>query len=118
MISSNKNSIDNKMNNSYKGEYYDLFKSFFDDAKNGICIVDFDGKIIELNNLYAEMFGYSKEELINQHYSKLISEDSHPIVQKNHYKIFNGTNILKAEEKVKHKNGTSFYVQTTNIKAK
>lgn len=117
MISSNKNSIKSKMNNSYKGEYYDLFKSFFDDAKNGICIVDFDGKIIELNNLYAEMFGYSKEELINQHYSKLISEDSHSTVEKNHFKIFNGTNILKAEEKVKHKNGTFFYVQTTNIKA-
>ena len=107
MISSNKNSIDAKMNNSYKGEYYDLFKSFFDDAKNGICIVDFDGKIIELNNLYAEMFGYSKDELINQHYSLLISDDSHPVVEKNHHKIFNGTNILKAEEKVKHKNGTS-----------
>ena len=117
MINSNPKSINTKVNNSYKGEYYDLFKSFFDDAKNGICIVDFDGKIIELNNLYAEMFGYEKEELINQHYSKLISEDSNLTVQKNHYKIFNGTNILKAEEKVKHKNGTSFYIQTTNIKA-
>ena len=33
------------MIDSYKGEYFNLFKSIFDDAKNGICIVDYDGKI-------------------------------------------------------------------------
>lgn len=116
MISKTNTTIERKMSNAYRGEYYDIFKSFFDDAKNGICIVDFDGKIIELNNIYAKMFGYSKEDLLNKHYSQLISEDSQSIVQKNHFKIFNGSNILKAEEKVKHKNGTHFYVQTTNIK--
>ena len=116
MSSSNQNAIEKKMNNSYRGEYYEIFKSFFDDAKNGICIVDYEGKIIELNNLYAQMFGYTKEDLLDQHYSQLVSQDSHATVQDNHYKVFNGTNILKAEEKVKHKNGTLFYVQTTNIK--
>lgn len=116
MISKSDTTIERKMSNAYKGEYYDIFKSFFDDAKNGICIVNFDGKIIELNNIYAKMFGYSKEDLLNKHYSQLISEDSHLTVEQNHYKIFNGSNILKADEKVKHKNGTHFYVQTTNIK--
>ena len=104
------------MINSYKGEYFDLFKSIFDDAENGICIVDFDGKIIELNNLYADMFGYERHELIDQHYSKLISDDSMPIVKQNHQKIFNGSSILKAEEKVRHKNGTYFYVHTSNLR--
>lgn len=77
------------MINSYKGENFDLIKSIFDDTENGICIVDFRGKIIELNNLYADMFGYNHNELIDQHYSKLISDDSLPIVEQNHKKIFN-----------------------------
>jgi len=106
----------NEMIDSYKGEYYDLFKSIFDDAENGICIVDFNGMIVEMNNIYANMFGYQKEELINQHFSLLISEDSQPIVENNHYKIFNGTSILKAEEKVRHRDGTFFYVQTSNLR--
>jgi PAS domain S-box-containing protein len=116
MNRNNSNSIENGMIDSYKGEYYDLFKSIFDSAENGICIVDYDGKIVELNNLYADMFGFEKEELIGEHYSIVISEDSQDVVERNHGKIFNGTNILKAEEKVKHKNGTFLYVQTTNLR--
>lgn len=104
------------MKKSFRGENYDLFKSIFDDADNGICIVDYEGFIVELNNLYAEMFGYQKEDLIDKHYSVLISDDYQAIVKKNHYKIFNGTSFLKAEEKVCHKNGTSFYVQTSNVR--
>lgn len=116
MIDCSKNTTEEKMINSYKGKYYDLFKSIFDDADNGICIIDYDGRIVELNPLYTNMFGYKKEELIGQHYSIVISEDSQAVVESNHYKIFNGSNILKAEEKVRHKNGTYFYIQTSNIK--
>ncbi len=104
------------MIDSYKGEYFNLFKSIFDDAKNGICIVDYNGKFVELNNLYAEMFGYEKNELIGKDYTTIITDDSIPVVEKNHKKVFNGTSILKADEKVKHKNGTFFYVQTTNLR--
>ena len=35
-------------------------------------------KLVELNNLYAEMFGYEKNELIGKDYSTLIAGDSHP----------------------------------------
>jgi len=101
---------------SLKGEYLELFKSIFNDADNGICIVDYEGNIVEVNHIYADMFGYHHDELIGKHYSVLMSGDSLHTVENNHLKIFNGTNILKAEEKVKHKNGTCFYVQTTNLR--
>ena len=116
LLSDTTKNIEKEMIDTYKGEYYDLFKSIFDDAENGIYIVDYDGNIVEMNNLFAEMFGYEKSELINEHYSLLISEDSRPVVNRNHYKIFNGINILKAEEKVRHKNGTYFYIQTSNLR--
>lgn len=104
------------MIDSFKGENFELFKSIFNDAENGICIVDYDGKFVELNNIFADMFGYDKVELIGKYYSEILTEDSRDIVETNHLKIFNGTNILKAEEKVRHKNGTFFYVQTTNLR--
>jgi len=116
MVDEGKNTTENEMINSYNGEYYDLFKSIFDDAKNGICIVDYDGKFVELNNIYADLFGYNKQELIGKDYSTILSDDSKKIVEANHLKIFNGTSISKADEKVKHKNGTYFYVQTTNLR--
>lgn len=108
------NEID--LEESNKGKYLELFKSLFNDAESAICIVNFDGKILEANNLFSKMFGYTQDEITGQEYSFLLSEDSQLISFQNHTKIFNGTNILKAEEKVKHKNGTYFYIQTTNLR--
>lgn len=112
----NKTTSGNEILSTSNEKYHDLFKTIFDDSDSGICIVDFNGILIELNNNYAELFGYDKAELIGKHYTLLLTDDSKPVVNKNHQKVFNGTNILKAEEKVKHKNGTYFYIQTTNFR--
>ncbi len=113
----NSNSIkDTEVAEPLNENYSDLFKTIFDDSESGICIVDFNGNLVELNNNYAELFGYSKSELIGKHYSVLLTDDSKPVVDKNHKSVFNGTSVLKAEEKVKHKNGTFFYIQTTNFR--
>ncbi len=98
------------------GKNLELFKSFFNDAQTAICIVNYEGKIIEINKLFAQMFGYKKNDLLGHDYSILLSEDSKSISEQNQCKIFNGTSILRAEEKVKHKNGTNFYIQTTNFR--
>ena len=70
------------MIDSLKGEYFDLFKSIFNDTENGICIVNYEGEIVELNSIYSDMFGYEREELVGRHYSKLMSDDSLPVVEK------------------------------------
>lgn len=101
-------------NNSEK--YVDFFKSIFNESQTAICIVNFDGKIIEINKHFADLFGYEKNELVGKDYVNLLSEDSQSVASSNHLKVFNGTSILKAEEKVKHRNGTYFYVQTTNFR--
>ncbi len=117
MFENNKQSYsESSLTDIPQGKYINLFKSYFNDTQNAICIVNYEGKIIELNKIFVDMFGYEKEELIGLNYSSLLSDDSKPVVDENHLKIFNGTNILKAEEKVKHKNGTYFYIQTTNLK--
>ncbi len=104
------------MLNSLNKENSNLFKSIFNNTENGICIVDYEGNIVELNSTYSKMFGYEQKELVGRHYSKIISDDSLPIVEENHLKALNSSNIFKAEEKVQHKNGTYFYIQTTNLR--
>ncbi|PID56954.1 MAG: hypothetical protein CR986_09765 [Ignavibacteriae bacterium] len=99
-----------------KDKSIDYFKTLFNDNRNGICIVNNEGKVIELNKYYADLFGFNKKDLIGKHYTDFVADEHIPTAKKNHRKIFNGTDILKAEEKVKHKNGTYFYLQTTNIK--
>lgn len=54
------------------------YRSFIEDAGEAILVEDKDGNIIEANNKAAELFGYSREELVTMPASNL-----HPIeVQK------------------------------------
>ncbi|MBK8944056.1 MAG: PAS domain S-box protein [Ignavibacteriae bacterium] len=104
------------LTDNFRERYIDFFKSVFNEAQTAICIADYEGKIVEINNHFAELFGYEKSELVGTEYLNLLSVDSQSVAKENHKKIFNGINILKAEEKVKHKNGTYFYIQTTNLR--
>ncbi|MCP5062219.1 MAG: PAS domain S-box protein [Ignavibacteriae bacterium] len=97
-------------------ENKNYFKTIFDKNKNGICIVGMNGIIKEVNHNYSKMFGYKKNELIGQHFRIITTPDSVALIENNHKNIFNGTSDLIAEEKVKRKNGTYFYIQTTNTR--
>ncbi|MBK7105471.1 MAG: PAS domain S-box protein [Ignavibacteriae bacterium] len=116
LINSENTVIGKELEENSKERYIDFFKSVFNEAQTAICIADFEGNIVEINKHFAELFGYEKSELVGIPYLNLLSEDSQNVARENHLKIFNGINILKAEEKVKHKNGTYFYIQTTNLR--
>lgn len=85
-------------------------------SANGMCTVDESGKIIEVNFIFADIFGYKEDELIGQDYFSLVTEESKEAVISNHKKILNGYSVIKAEEKVIKKDGTYFYIQTTNLR--
>lgn len=97
-------------------EENNYFKTIFDKNENGICLVDSKGIIKEVNYNYSKMFGYSISELKGKHFRIITTPDSREQIEKNHKKIFNGTSDLITEEKVKRKNGTYFYIQTTNTR--
>jgi PAS domain S-box-containing protein len=91
-----------------------LFENNFNKSKSAICIVSHDGKFINVNKEYAKLFGYGTDDLIGKHFSIIAAHDSKKILLENHNKIFNGADFLKTEEKVMHKNGTYFYIESTN----
>jgi len=47
------------------------FKFLFDLTKDGLLVTDYNGTIINCNNAIIKMFGYKKDELINNHYQIL-----------------------------------------------
>jgi PAS domain S-box-containing protein len=47
------------------------FKFLFDLTKDGLLVTDYNGTIINCNNAIIKMFGYKKDELINNHYQTL-----------------------------------------------
>src|SRR5688572_15729427 len=44
-------------------ESEELFRTSFESATAGVCLVDLDGRFVSVNHTLCEMLGYSKEEL-------------------------------------------------------
>lgn len=52
-----------------------LLNALIDASKMGICIVDHRNKIVEVNDLFCEIYGYDREFLLYQSYSVLKPEN-------------------------------------------
>lgn len=72
--------LENKLRESEK-----KFRSIFETANEGICIVDADENIIDANPEFCLMVGYSKEEILNRNFDELFvhpDERNHALIQK------------------------------------
>lgn len=59
------------------------FRTFFNNSSDEIFIEDFDGFILEVNQVACDDLGYSREELIGKHFRELKPENFLGDVQKN-----------------------------------
>lgn len=93
----------------------DVFDALFEAVSEGVIVVDKDQKIVSINKSAEHMFGYSKDELLNQHLEILIPKQYHA----GHGKHVDG--FMKARESRRmghgrdlygaHKSGYSFPVE-------
>ena len=51
------------------------FRALFDNANDGVVVLDKDGVIINMNNKFCELHGFDKEALIGTHFKFLEVED-------------------------------------------
>ncbi len=51
------------------------YKLLFECASDGIAVLDMDGNILDCNNAYTELIGYSKKEIKGKHASEFILDD-------------------------------------------
>lgn len=52
-----------------------LFRSIYERAPTGIAITDFEGRFVRCNPAFCKIVGYNEEELLGQHFSRLIYPD-------------------------------------------
>ncbi|MBM2814017.1 MAG: signal transduction histidine kinase [Ignavibacteria bacterium] len=89
-------------------------RMLFENAPAGIILTAMDGKLLDTNNSFAQMLGYSKQELLGLKFTDI----THPDDLKSSLKAFNNgktsENIRNTlEKKYLHKNGSPVNVQIT-----
>jgi len=51
----------------------ELFRSIFDHSAVGVCLIDFNGKLLEVNDSFTELSGYTRDELTTMQVSDIVS---------------------------------------------
>ena len=61
---------------SENGHPEEIFRSFFETASDLMCMTDINGNLTHVNSSFAETLGYSKQEIIGNHVTKILHEES------------------------------------------
>lgn len=103
---------------SLKNELIDAFKNtlnshVYRESPFGISLSDGEGCLIDCNDAYLKLMGYSKEEIINHHFSKRIDEVDYQNAKKKRFEFSNRTCVEQYEIRVKRKDNSYFWSQVT-----
>ncbi|HAC16060.1 MAG TPA: hypothetical protein DCE78_08975 [Bacteroidetes bacterium] len=82
-----------------------LLHSVFDSSTTGICITDTNGIFVDVNSEYCKIYGYSREELIGQPFTKVVPTENQQLLQDLHDAFISGNEELDAEWTVQRKDG-------------
>jgi len=94
------------------------FRSYIDEAPDGIMVIDYSGKIIEFNNALVKTTMYSQAKLRNFKIYDLICEDSHDLI-KNHINkvIKRGSDEIDVlHKRADLKNVCSYYFNLSSVR--
>lgn len=83
-----------------------LLDAVFNATAVGVCITDENGILIDVNNEYCKIYGYTKEELIGNSFTMVVPTDYKPMLQSLYDEFINGKEELASEWQVQRKNGT------------
>ncbi|MBU2649326.1 MAG: PAS domain S-box protein [Bacteroidetes bacterium] len=91
-------------------ESRDLFRNAFEYSGIGMALSDAQGNYITVNNAFAEMFGYSREEMIGVNFKEITHEEDLPgsldKLKEMTGGMVDGYEIIK---RYRHKNGKILY---------
>ncbi len=91
------------------------YKSYIDNAPDGVFISDENGKYIEVNKAACAITGYSKDELLNMSLSDVLSEVSKTTIPI-HLRKIGEEGTLKVDQKYWHKNGEKRWINLEVVK--
>ena len=90
------------------------YRNLFDQANEGLILLTMDGKIAELNKSFAQMHGYTVEEMKNMDIKELdvLGDRAFDGREEIMQRIFAGE-VVRFEVEHYHKNGHSFFMSDT-----
>jgi len=87
--------------------------SVFDHTAVGICITDENRRFVLVNDAYCRTYGYEREELIGQPFTKIVPEDNRDFANGLHDEFIGGKPEIPVEWTVLRKDGSLITVVTT-----
>ncbi len=79
---------------------------FFNEVPTGICVTDENGRFVQVNSSYCQIYGYSPEELLEEHFTIVVQPQQRDYADKLYTKcIEEGSRELPTEWRVVHKTG-------------
>jgi PAS domain S-box-containing protein len=94
-------------------ESEEWFRNLFEQSSDGIFYMKFDGEIVAVNSSFAEMHGYSLEEIQNMNIEELDCADTKELFPERIRRINEGE-TLKFEVEHFHKNGHKIPLEVTS----
>ncbi len=91
-----------------------LLFSVFDAAKMGVCLTDDRSKFIQVNKAYADLYGYTKDEIIGQVFTAILPQPKHAEAIREYYDMLmttDSTAFVKKSKREVHRDGHSFEVE-------
>ena len=101
--SANKMIIEIKNSQKKKREEEALFERLFESAPEAIALIGNNKKIVKVNTAFTKLFGYSKEELINQNVDDfIVPEELKEQAKKYYQRIIKGLDIEAEEIRIRN----------------
>ncbi len=89
-----------------------LNELILDSAQAGIALIDEDGRFVQVNRSYCEVFGYREDELIGKRFSMLLPEGVQDYSKRQHERFLQGeaVDLLQGEKEMIRKDGSPITV--------
>lgn len=91
------------------------YRSYIDNAPDGVFVVDESGKCLEVNDAACAITGYSKEELIKMSVSDIVLKESQ-LIDHDYFLNSFKTGKTKADLCFKHKSGSKRWWSVESVK--
>lgn len=91
------------------------FRSYIENAPDGIFILDNNGRCVDTNNSACQILGYSKEEILASTFNDLIAEESYEdgLI---HFKDIIETGSANSDLLFKHQDGTKHWLTINAVR--
>lgn len=84
--------------------------------KLAYCITDSGGHFVEVNDAYCAFYGYSREELLGNHFTAVVPEEFRGYLRALHDQFIAGADEIPSRFTVKKKNGDLAQVQVEAVR--